>query len=375
MFAELVGQSVLVTEGAAWQRQRRMLMPAFTPRRVAGYADLMAEAAARALDDALPPAMASGGVDMGLLFSRLTMDAILRTLFGRGMQTDTREAAEAVQTLASAGFLEMFWPLTLPDWLPLPHKARKRRALRCLRALIGSHIAGHGSPETEGGDSMLSALLALREESTGEALSEQEVFDQCMLSFQAGHETSATALLWWSALLARHPRAAARAQEEVDRVLAGRTPVAADAEALPRMVATLKEAMRLYPPISALMTRRTTREITIDGVHVPARTLLRLTAHVLHHDARWFDDPEAFRPERFEPGAPPIERGAYVPFGLGERVCLGQHFAMLEMTIAAAMLLQRFAIEPAPLLALHPRLHVTLRPAEPVRLTLTRRAP
>ncbi len=370
VFAELTGQNVLVTEGATWQRQRRMLMPAFAPRKVAGYAALMTAAARTGLNAALPAGQAAAEADMALLFSHLAMDVILRTLFGAAAGSDTAATARAVQDISEIGFREMFWPFTLPDWLPLPGKATKRRAMRQLRGLLTRHLA---RPEAAQGATLLAMLRALRDEDTGQGLDEQEVFDQCMVSFTAGHETSATALLWWSALLARHPDAAARATQEVDAVLHGREPGPEDLAALPWLGATLKESMRLFPPIAALMTRRTTRPITLGGYALPARALVRVTPWVMHRDPRFFPDPEAFRPERFMPGAEPPPRGAYVPFGLGPRVCLGQHFAVLEMTLIAAMLLQRYRIEPIEAPMPEPSLNVTLRPAAPVRLRLHRR--
>lgn len=373
VFAELTGQNVLVTEGANWQRQRRMLMPAFTPKKVAGYAALMTNAARSGLDAAVPAGQATAEVDMALLFSHLAMDVILRTLFGAAAGSDTAATARAVQDISEIGFNEMFWPFTLPDWLPLPGKATKRRALRQLKGLLQRHLS---RPEAAQGATLLAMLRGLRDEETGQGLAEQEIFDQCMVSFTAGHETSATALLWWSALLARHPEAAARAQDEVDRVLQGRQgrePGPDDLADLPWLGATLKEAMRLFPPIAALMTRRTTRPITVGGHALPARALVRVTPWVMHRDPRFFPEPEAFKPERFMPDAEAPPRGAYVPFGLGPRVCLGQHFAVLEMTLIAAMLLQRYRIEPCTAPMPEPRLNVTLRPSEPVRLRLHRR--
>ena len=370
VFAELMGQSVLVTEGSTWQRQRRMLMPAFTPKRVAGYAALMTEAASAGLDR-----VREGEVAMDELYSHLTMDVISRTLFSAPIGDDTAAAAHAVQVLSETALAEMFWPVTLPDWLPLPGKAAKRRASRLIHGLLAERIAARRAT-TEPRTDLLGMLMALRDETTGQALSEQEVYDQCMVSFQAGHETSATALLWWSWLLAAHPEAQARARAEVDAALAGRTPVAEDAAALPFLSATLKEAMRLYPPVAGILTRRLTRDITVGGVRLPARTLVRVTPWLLHRDPRWWPDaPLAFRPERFLPEArDEIPRGAYIPFGLGPRVCLGQHFAVLEMTLIAALMLQRFELSPVGSEAPRPRMAVTLRPDGGLRLKLRRRA-
>lgn len=373
VFAELMGQSVLVTEGATWQRQRRMLMQAFTPKRVAGYGALMAEAATAGLDG-----VREGEVAMDGLYSHLTMDVISRTLFSTPIGGDTAAAADAVQVLSETALAEMFWPVTLPDWLPLPGKAAKRRAHRLIRSLLAGHIdARRASGDVK--PDLLGMLMALRDEATGEALSAQEVYDQCMVSFQAGHETSATALLWWSWLLAAHPDMQAQARAEVDSVLAGRAPGAEDLAALPCLGATLKEAMRLYPPVAAVMTRRLTREVSVGGVRLPARTLVRVTPWLLHRDPRWWPQPLAFQPGRFLPsstGQAPheIPRGAYIPFGLGPRVCLGQHFAVLEMTLIAALVLQRFELSPVGTEAPKPRMAVTLRPDGGLRLRLRRRA-
>ncbi len=373
VFAESVGQSVLVTEGATWQRQRRMLMQAFTPKKVAGYAALMAEAGEAGLNAQRP-----GDVAMDGLFAHLTMDVISRTLFSRPISstgTNTTEAAAAVQRLSEIGLGEMFWPMTLPDWLPLPGKAIKRRALRLINGLLHERIEERRRSGQARND-LLGMLLALRDEEGGGALSEQEVFDQCMLSFQAGHETSATALLWWSWLMARHPEAQQRAAEEIGQ-LQGHAPTPEDQARLPWLTATLKEAMRLYPPAAALLTRRLKRDILLplpDGsqLQLPARTMVRITPWLLHRDRRWWLDADAFRPERFLPGATEgLPRGAYLPFGLGPRACLGQHFAMLEMQVLAAQLLQRFHLSTVPGAAEPvPRLAVTLRPAGGLRLKL-----
>jgi len=376
VFSQAFGQGLLVAEGEPWRRQRRMLAPGFLPRRVQGYAALMVDAARSALDAALPPGQDDTVRPIESLFNALTMDVIMRTLFSSRAPAQAAAAAEATQVLSQAAMQEMFWPASLPDWLPLPHKRAKRRAMQVLTGLVDGQIAQRQAlpPEQRPADDLLAMLLAVRDED-GSGLTATELHDQCMVMFQAGHETSATALLWWSWLMAAHPGAAERARDEVDRVLAGRDPVATDAPTLPYLSATLKEAMRLYPPVAALLTRRVLRGFELAGRAVPPGTLLRITPWVIQRDARWFEQPEAFRPERFLVDEPAQPRSAWMPFGVGPRVCIGQHFAMLEMTLVAALLLQRCTLEtlpgePAP----QPRMYVTLRPAAPLRLRLRRRA-
>lgn len=283
--------------------------------------------------------------------------------------------AATTQALSEIGFREMFWPMTLPDWLPLPGKAAKRRAIGALFGFLKRQL---DAPRDDGGQDLLAGLRALRDESSGAALSEQAVFDECMTIFQAGHETTATALLWWSWLMAEHPEAQAHAVAEIAGALGERTPTAEDLPTLPWLSATLKEAMRLYPPAAALMTRRLTREVVLDWqgrrLRLPKRTMLRITPYLLHRDPRWWAEPQAFRPERFMPGAPEVPRGAYMPFGQGPRVCLGQHFAMLEMNIVAALLLRAYRLKPSGEAPPRASLAVTLRPAGGIRLCLEPRA-
>lgn len=259
----------------------------------------------------------------------------------------------------------------LPDWLPLPGKAAKRWALRRLDAIVQGHLQARRPGQ--GHDDVLEMMLTARDEAGGR-LSATEVRDQCMTLFQAGHETSATALLWWAWAMAAHPEVAARAQAEVDRRLAGRAPTLADVAALPWLTQTLQEAMRRFPPIAALMTRRALQPVRLRECTLPAGALVRITPWVLHHDPRWFPTPQRYDPARFDADAATAPRGAYLPFGTGPRVCLGQHFAMTEMVLIAALWLQRYSFvplaDPTPPPAV---LQVTLRPCAPLRLRLARR--
>lgn len=376
VFAQVLGQSVLVTEHATWERQRRMLMPAFTPRRVAGYTTLMTQAAQRVLDAQLPPDQAEATVSMDELWSAATMDVILQVLFSHSANGETQRAAEANRALGEIGFREMFMPMTLPDWLPLPGKRAKREALKTLHSLIRRHIDARRTDASAGNanNDLLGMLLSLRDEDSGAALTPQEVFDQCMVSFQAGHDTTTSALLWWSWLMAANPEAASRAANEVDDVLGQATPTAEHVTRLPWLQATLKEALRLYPPAPALMSRRTTAPITLGGWLIPKGSILRITPWTLHRDERLFPHANEFHPERFLEGAPPIPKGAWMPFGAGPRVCIGQHFAQLEMALLGAMLLQRFTLRMPPgAEPVRARLHVTLKAAKPIQLILQRR--
>lgn len=371
LFSIAMGQSVLVTEGAQWQRQRRMLQPGFTPKRVAGYAELMVSAAQNALD-ALTAQSPGHCVNMDELMTDMTLDVILKALFGSHQVTNTRLISEAIQTLSHYGISEMFKPFSWPLWMPLPSVRKVRHAKQTLDRVIQQHIRAQQSERHLDGQDLLTMLRLARDpEQPNQGLSAQELHDQTMVMFQAGHETSATAMTWWCGLIARHLEVAQRIHTEVDSILQGHAPTPATLQQLPWLQASLKEAMRLYPPAAVLMTRRTCQAVTVGPWTVPKGHLIAFTPYVIQRDARWFDATDEFRPERFLPSAPDIPRGAWLPFGTGPRVCIGQHFAMLEMGLIAAMLLQRFSLQ-WPEGAAWPAgdLAVTLRPATPIRLRL-----
>lgn len=378
VFASAHGQSVLVAEGAPWKRQRQMLQPGFSPKRVEGFAPLMVQAAQTALRHWEAQA-AQAAFPFEAAMTQLTMDVILRSLFSRadvGASTVSAQAAEAVHVLGVEAMAEMYWPANAPLWAPW--KAAKRRALRTLEQLVRGELARRQAlPEgAVPPEDLLQMLLGLRDEQ-GQALDEQALRDECMTIFLAGHETSASALSWWGWCMAAHPEAQARAAAEVQALLGegprARAPHMADLAQLPWLQASLKEALRLYPPGAALFTRRLTQPLTVAGYELPPGALLRLTPWVMQRDPRWFQEPAAFRPERFDPacGHPEIPRGAWMPFGVGPRVCLGSHFALTEMGLIAALILQRYELQPLPgAPAPRPVLNITLRPEQPLQLVL-----
>lgn len=363
VFSVSMGQSVLVTEGAQWQRQRRMLQPGFSPKRVAGYAGLMVSATRTALRD-LADMSAKSSVDIETVMTRATVDVILQTLFGQHEVTDPDRVSQAIQTLSHYGFAQFFRPFSWPLWMPLPAEIRARRALKALNELIDGHIRRAQATTESDGDDLLTMLRSAEDlERRGEKLSAQELHDQTMVMFQAGHETSATALTWWCGLIARHPEVAERIHAEVDATLRGSDPTPESLQQLPWLQASLKEALRLYPPAAILFTRRAQRDIKVGPWTLPKGHLMAFTPFVIQRDPRWFASPDEFRPERFLPGAPEIHKRAWMPFGTGPRVCIGQHFAMLEMGVIAAMLMQRFRMSwPADTEWPKTNLAVTLRP-------------
>lgn len=371
VFSNIHGQSVLVTEGEKWKRQRRMLQPGFSTKRMAGYCGLMA----KAMQDALNALEQSEVVnlDFNHWVHQLTMDVIFQTLFSCTDTLRRDQAIAAVATLSQVGRLEMFAPMSAPDWMP--HKAEKRRAKKILDDLIRSHIRNRHSQnpaDNQQKNDVLAMLLAVRDDQGDRnGLSDEEIRDQCMTIFLAGHETTAIALSWWAGLMAQHPQAAQRAQAEVDSILAGKPIEYVDVANMRYLNWSLKEALRLYPPASALISRRTIREVTLGDCRIPKGAIVRITPWVVHRDARWFTEPTRFMPERFNEDTPLPNRNSFIPFGTGPRVCIGSHFALTEMALIAAHLLQNFSFHIANLPK--PKFEVLLSPEGGMPLQLVRR--
>jgi cytochrome P450 len=366
VLSQLHGHSMLTAEGDAWRLRRQTLQPSFAPKSVQSFVPVIAAAAEKAFSR-----WRTDGPDWPIenAFTSLGMDVILRMMFSSEVEEDARLAERAVHETAAAMDAEMYAPASWPDWMPW--KRAKRRGMALLEELIGRHIQARLALERAAWPAdALSRLLALHLDDSA-AWPLKAVRDECMTAFIAGHETAAASLTWWAWCLASNPQAQAAAQQEVRAVLQGRAPTADDLAALPHLTRTLHETMRLYPAVPVLLSRRTLRPITVGGWQLPARTLFMVPVRLMHQDSRWFPEPQAFRPERFADDAPEIPRGAFMPFGAGPRVCVGQHLAMAEMTVVAAMFLQRFSVSvPDGMVAPEPVLNITLRPDRPLRLRL-----
>lgn len=367
VFSQLHGHSVLIAEGEPWRSKRHILQPEFSPKSVQSLIPAITGAAAKAFtqwrtDDVAWPIESS--------LTSLAMDVIVQMMFSSEIDEDARIAERAVHEASVAGNAEMYWPASWPDWMPW--KMAKRQAIGVLNRLIDRHVQARlALAPVAWPKDLLSRLLALH---LGDPATWplKAVRDECMTTFLAGHETAAATLTWWTWCMAANPDAQAVARQEVHTILQGRTPTAEDLPSLAYLTQTLQETLRLYPAAPVLLTRRSIRPVTLGGWQLPARTMFTVPLQLMHHDPRWFPDPHAFRPERFAAKAPDMPRGAFLPFGTGPRVCLGQHLAMTEMTLIAAMFLQRFAVTtPTGMAAPRPVFNITLRPDQPLSLKLS----
>jgi cytochrome P450 len=362
----LFGQGLLTSEGSFWLRQRRLLQPAFHHSRIAGYGATMLAYTARMLSTWKDGEVRDIHEDM----INLTMEIICQVLFGDDLSTDTREAGDALRIFFDQ-FDDRFGLYVIPEWLPTPGNLRYRNAIRRLNEIVGRVIQERRSKTYDNGD-ILSSLLRVQDED-GSKMSEPQVRDEVMTLFFTGHETTALALSWTWYLLAQHPEVVARLTEELDEVLAGRAPTLED---LPKLVYAewiVKESLRLYPPAYG-MVREALNDVELGGYTIPKRSTIAIFQWSVHRDPRYYHDPEAFRPERWDSNfQKSLPRCAYIPFGAGPRICIGNTFALTEVTLLLAAIASKFQMTLLPdhKVALSPSL--TLRPRKGIKVTVKRR--
>jgi cytochrome P450 len=335
-----LGEGLITSEGETWRRHRKLVQPVFHHQNIVALGPTMVDAAEDWWADVEPRVRAGEVLDVTEEMSRLALDVACRCFFGTRA---TPEVAAAISR--DLGILLRFAVVRigLPawiEWLPLPPVRRAFRAMDSLHSIAASLLEeGARNPTRDLG----TLLREARDEEHG-GLTPDQVRDHAMTFLLAGHETSANALAWTWALLAKHPEVRDRLHQEVD-ALGGRSPTMDDLPALDLTRRVLEESMRLYPP-AWIVERQAVGDDEIGGVHLPAGTLVATPALLLHHDPDLWPDPERFDPDRFLPEAGEgRSRYAYLPFGAGARACIGQEFAMTELTLLLASLASRLALE------------------------------
>jgi Cytochrome P450 len=300
--------------------------------------------------------------------SALTLDVVGRALFSADLTGEAGAMGPALATVLEAFIKVVRNPLfvLVPNYhrWPTPNRLRSRGAEAHLRAVVDGLIARRRArPEHPGAEDLLDMLLAARDESTGAPMAEQQIRDELMTFMLAGHETTANALAWTLMLLSQHPDARACLEAEVDEVLSGRPATAEDSGKLQWTTAVLSEAMRLYPP-AWIIEREAAGADELDGVPVPAGSVVATPPYLVHRNPEHWPNPEGFEPERFlGDAARERHRFAYLPFGGGRRQCVGGGFAMLEAVLLLSTISQRFRLDLVPGFRPEPTPTVTLRPA------------
>jgi len=367
MLSVTLGQGLLTAEGDHWRHNRKLIAPAFRK----GQLDRYGEAMVRAANDGLARIHDGQIVDVHHLNMHITLQIVAETLFGADVSADAEAIGHSIEAMMQHFVAQVrSWRRLVPLWVPLPGRIAIRREFKRIDAVLYRIIADRRAGGTDG-DDVLSALLRARDEDGG-ALDDAQLRDEAITLFVAGHETTALLLTYAQWLLAQNPVEDARLRAELEDVLGDRAPTPADLPNLPFTEAVLKEAMRVLPPVWAI-GRSPQTEVVLEGYLIPPGAQLILSQWLVHHDPRWYDDPMAFRPDRWLDGSlAALPRFAYFPFGGGPRVCVGNHFAMLEATLVLAVLHRavRFEARSSRLPELLPS--VTLRPTHAVALRARR---
>jgi cytochrome P450 len=352
----LLGNGLLTSEFDVHKRHRKLLAPAFAPKRLAAYGDVMV-AETR---NQIAKWRANGQIDLSEEMMEMTLAIAGKTLFNADVRGDARIVAEALEMAMRAQLANLTSPLQLGYEWPLPRHRKMRRAVKMLDDIVYRMIADGRRAGTDKGD-VLSMLLLARDEDDGAGFTDKQVRDEVMTLLLAGHETTANALTWTWYELGRNPGVLKRIEQELAEVLGDRAITVDDLPKVPYLAATIDEAMRLHPP--AYMTgREVLRDITIGGHHIPAKSTLLIYIRGIHRRSEYFPSPLAFKPERMLPDAKKARpRHHYLPFGAGPRVCIGSHFALMEAALCLATMIQHAKLRP---LATHvvPEPLVTLRP-------------
>ncbi|PWI18063.1 cytochrome P450 [Streptomyces sp. Act143] len=339
-----IGNGLLTSQDETYLRQRRLVQPLFTRRRVDGYAaQVAAEAGTLAAEWR---ARHGGTVELVDEMHRFALRMVGRILFGTDMEKAFDVVRRTLPPLQGYSLNRGLSPVKPPRAWPTPANRRAARLQGELFALCDEIVDSRR--DGSGASADLASLLVHAENAEDGRLDAAELREQVLIFLVAGHETTATALAFTLHLLARHPEEQRRVQEEVDGVLGGgRAPTAADMQALPRLTRVLKEAMRLYPS-APVIGRRAVAGADIDGVRIPAGADVIVCPWVTHRHPAYWSEPDRFDPDRFTPEAEAERpRYAWFPFGGGPRACIGQHLSMLESVLGLAVLLRDFAFEDA----------------------------
>lgn len=368
------GQGILTTDGEIWRAHRRIMAPSFDHRSIQSYAPAMTELSLRRLEhwDALPDGSV---VDIAGEMMLVTLDIIARTMFSAESADMVAVTDEALRDFQKTLFFNLldFTPVIGPlRWRRREAEAKRIFAEfdRVIRRLIDDRMkSGAGSTD------LLGRLIAARDEELGGRLSAEDLRDQVVTIFLAGHETMAVAMSWTWYLLSQHPQVVAKLEAELGEVLGGRPPRHEDLAKLPYARKVIEESMRLYPPAPGLSMRMAKADRVLAGTRVAKGSLVAIAPWVLHRHELLWDEPLRFDPERFSPErAAGRHRFAYMPFGAGPRICIGFAFAMTEAILILATMAQRYRLHLVPGQDIEPFQAITLRARNGIKMQLERKA-
>jgi cytochrome P450 len=368
----MLGNGLVVSEGSFWLRQRRMMQPQFHRQRIAALSDLMISA----IDEALTTwesSASDGTFTMAPAFNQLTMKVVTRTLFGTGLDKDEMDKVSDALAYAVDYIIKAMAFNSLPAWIPAPGRRKYQEAIQQIDETVYKIIAdsrSHRGAENH----LLAMLLDMVDDENGEGITDKQLHDEVTTLFLAGYETTSVALSWAFDFLTQHPEMLEKLQAEVDRVVGDRLPTMADLHQMPYSRMILQETLRIRPPAWQVM-RTAVEDDEIDGYPIKAGTNLVALMYMCHFHPDEWTDPETFDPERFAPERSETRHKlAWMPFGAGQRMCIGKDFALMEGQLALAMVAQRYHLTRTTEHQAEQQLAATLRPKGGVVVRLEKRA-
>jgi cytochrome P450 len=368
MFQPMLGQGLLINDGPSWLHQRRLMQPAFHRKRLTTYGTLMTDATVAMLERWQACSQRGMPLNMAEEMMRLTLRIVGQALFSLDLSQETSTIGSAVTTLLKLLGDYVFRPFP-PLGVPTPRNRRLQQAIHTLDQVVYRMIAEHRTREPEWRD-LLSMLLSAQDEETGQGMNDRQVRDEVMTLLLAGHETTANTLTWTWYLLSQSPEIERRLHAELNEVLGGRVPGVADLPELKYTRMVLEEALRLYPP-APVLSRKAIADDELQGYPIAANSMILISPYATHRHPTFWEEPEQFDPERFTPeraaARPPY---AYFPFGGGPRICIGNHFAMMEAQLILATVAQRYQLRLVPGHPVEPQMVVTLRPRYGLPMTI-----
>ncbi|MEP7287267.1 MAG: cytochrome P450 [Chloroflexota bacterium] len=336
-----IGNGILTLEGDSWYRQRKLMQPTYTPKNIRQFSDMMVKAAQQL--DARWAALTPGQtLDINLEMTRVTMSVISQAMFGVDLSENYQEAAKALFELliyTNESFEQL---IDLPLFIPTARNQRMKQARQLLREFIFSVIRQRREQGLQ--DDLLSMLMSSRDADTGEFMTDDQLHDEVLITFFAGHETTASLLTWTFYQLSKNPDVEAKLHEELDSVLNGQSPTLEDMPRLPYTKMVLNETLRLLGPVP-IIARDSAVDDEVEGYSIRKGSMIVVVPYATHRHPEFWEKPLAFYPEHFTAeSVNKRPRYAYFPFGSGQRICIGQHFAEMEGLLMLAEIAQRFRV-------------------------------
>jgi cytochrome P450 len=362
-----LGNGLVTSEGPLWSRQRRLMSPTYTPRGVTRFAEIMTGAAKDMLATWEPGKTVAINQEMMVV----AMNVISRAMFNIDISDKFADAGVALSYILDYAANRTMSLIDPPLFVPTRTNRRLKWALHTIDEFLYGIIAERRAQPA--GDDLLYLLMQAKDEETGEVMDEKQLRDEVLITFFAGHETTAQLFSWACYLLDQNPEVEARLQAELAQVLGGRTPTLEDVPLLVYTRQVIDETLRLYSPV-AVTARDVIAEDELDGYRIPAGSMVMIAPYLTHRHPEFWETPLKFNPAHFEAEAVKERpRYAYYPFGAGQRTCLGMHFALLEAVLVLAEVTQRYRLRLLPGQAVEPVFMGTVRPSADILMRLERR--